>query len=563
MNCIRQQVKTFHIAGLLALLILAAGAAVPAQGQTPTTIYTFAPPAAGDPANPNNWSGAQGRNGSYYFSTCTPTTSYSYLLAITTSGTLNTVYVPIACTFGVTLGTDGNFYGAVNDTEGGGNTDGEIYKVTPAGVATILHTFTGGTDGADPSSPPIEATNGTFYGVTTNPRADSTAYSVTSGGTFTTLHTFTGSDGQCLEGQLVQGSDGNFYGLTECGGTDNLGVIFKMTATGSVTVLHNFAGTDGSTGAYPLIQAKDGNFYGTTLYGGTNGAGVLFKITSSGTYTALYNFPYTGTNQYTTEFPYSGVIQATNGLLYGTTGNVGGPWAWGTIYSYNTTTDTFTTLYSFTGGADGGQPVGQLLQHTNGLLYGTTYAAGDTSGCATTEWDGEFIVVPGCGTVFSFNIGAAAFAILQSTSGKEGAKISMFGQGFSSSSVVKFGGTKATTVTLSGTTYLTATVPSDALTGSVTVTTGSTTLTSTKTFNVTPTMTSFSPSSGPVGQLVTINGTGLMQATKVTFNGKSASFTVVSDIEVTATVPTGATTGKIKVTTKGGSVTSSTNFTVN
>jgi hypothetical protein len=139
----------------------------------------------------------------------------------------------------------------------------------------------------------------------------------------------------------------------------------------------------------------------------------------------------------------------------------------------------------------------------------------------------------------------------------------MLGQGFSSSSVVKFGGTKATIIVLSGTTYITATVPAGALTGSVTVATGSTTLTSTKNFNVRPTMTSFSPSSGAVGTLVTITGTGLKQTTKVTFSGKSANFTVVSDTEVTATVPTGATTGKIIVITKGGSVTSATSFTVN
>jgi hypothetical protein len=151
----------------------------------------------------------------------------------------------------------------------------------------------------------------------------------------------------------------------------------------------------------------------------------------------------------------------------------------------------------------------------------------------------------------------------QLTSGKEGTKIGILGQGFSSSSVVKFGATKATTIVLSGTTFITATVPAEALTGSVTVTTGTTTLTSTKTFKVLPTITGFAPPSGPVGTSVTITGTGLQQATKVTFDGKSATFTVISDTEVTADVPTGAKTGKIAVTTKGGSVTSSAELTVN
>ena len=146
---------------------------------------------------------------------------------------------------------------------------------------------------------------------------------------------------------------------------------------------------------------------------------------------------------------------------------------------------------------------------------------------------------------------------------KEGAKIGILGQGFSSASVVEFGGAQAAITVLSGTAFITATVPAGALTGSVTVTTGTTTLTSPQTFKVTPTISSFAPPDGPVGTPVTITGTGLEQTTKVTFDGKSATFTVVSDTEVTAEVPTGAVTGKIAVTTKGGSAASATSFTVN
>jgi IPT/TIG domain len=129
--------------------------------------------------------------------------------------------------------------------------------------------------------------------------------------------------------------------------------------------------------------------------------------------------------------------------------------------------------------------------------------------------------------------------------------------------VVKFGGTKATSIVPSGTTFITAIVPAGALTGAVTVTTGTTTLTSSKTFDVLPTITSFTPESGPVGTSVTIKGTGLKQTTKVTFEGKSRTFTVISDTEVKADVPTGAATGKIAVTIKGGSATSAASFTVN
>jgi uncharacterized repeat protein (TIGR03803 family) len=465
---------------LCSALAIALLMAVPMQGQTPTTIYTFAG-GNGNPANPENNSVAQGRDGNFYFTTCVPLSIESVMFNITPSNTLNTVYTPSNCSYGLTLGTDGNLYSTTGNNDGAGGLYGSVYKVTPTGTETLLHTFTNGTDGSYPYWPPIEGTNGIFYGTTQAQIANSTAYSVTSSGTFTTIHTFTGSDGQNVNG-LVQGSDGNFYGSTQSGGTSGDGVIFKMTPTGTVTVLHNFAGTDGAVGRWDLIQAKDGNFYGVTLNGGTNGAGVLFKITSTGTYTVLYNFPSTG-NQYSGNFPYSGVIQATNGLLYGVTGNQGGPFAFGSIYSFNTTTSTFTTLYSFTGGTDGGQPFGPLLQHTDGLLYGTTYVGGNGS-CSTVEYDGELVGTSGCGTVFTENIGAKPFINLSSTSGKVASQVGIYGQGFSSSSVVKFNGVQATKITLTGTTYITATVPTGATSGYVTVTTGSTTLTSTAKYTV-------------------------------------------------------------------------------
>jgi hypothetical protein len=147
-----------------------------------------------------------------------------------------------------------------------------------------------------------------------------------------------------------------------------------------------------------------------------------------------------------------------------------------------------------------------------------------------------------------------------------GAHVGMFGQGFSSTSVVKFGGVASTSVTRSGATYLTAVVPVGAHTGAVTVTTGSTTLTSPQTFKVRPKITSFSPTSGPIGTLVTINGSGLIQATAVKFGTVLATtFTVISDSEVTADVPSGLSPGTVTIfiTTPGGTTNSPTKFTVN
>jgi hypothetical protein len=142
----------------------------------------------------------------------------------------------------------------------------------------------------------------------------------------------------------------------------------------------------------------------------------------------------------------------------------------------------------------------------------------------------------------------------------------MFGQGFTSASVVKFGGVAAKTVTLTGATYLTATVPSGAHTGTVTVTTGSTILTSPQTYKVKPKITSFTPSSGKAGTVVTINGTGLIQTSAVKFGTvKATTISVKSDTQITANVPAGLAAGAvtISITTPGGTAASATKFTVN
>jgi uncharacterized repeat protein (TIGR03803 family) len=475
--------------------------------------------------------------------------SYGMVFKITTSGKLTTLYSfdgtdgyrPQA---GLVQATDGNLYGTT--AYGGANQFGTVFKITTGGTLTTLHSFDSpnGTDGAYPFAGLVQATDGNLYGTTYEGGANGfgTVFKITRSGTLTTLHSFCPpngcTDGSFLQAGLVQATNGNLYGTTSDNGFANngLGTVFKITTSGTLTTLHTFDVTDGQDPTAGLVQATDGNLYGTTFEGGANLYGTVFKITPGGTLTTLHSFDITDG-----AYPQAGLVQATDGDLYGTTLE-GGANGLGTVFKI-TPSGTLTTLHSFV--SPDGDPYAGLIQATDGNFYGTTL--GDN----------------GDGTIFSLSMGLKAFLEIQSTSGKEGAKVGMLGQGFSSSSVVKFGGTKATTIVLSGTTYITATVPPGALTGSVTVATGSTTLTSTKNFNVTPTMTSFSPSSGAVGTLVTITGTGLKQTIKVTFSGKSASFTVVSDTEVTATVPTGATTGKIIVTTKGGSVTSATSFTVN
>jgi uncharacterized repeat protein (TIGR03803 family) len=449
----------------------------PALAQTPTTVYAL-PGGAGEPVSPDSWAIAQGRDGNLYV-----TTQYGgnegpggTVFNISPSGTPTEVESSIPWPFGLTLGTDGNFYGAT--IFGGTDGLGTVYKLTPGGVMTVLHSFTGGTDGDRPIAPPIEAANGTFYGVTTIQSVSySTVYSVTSAGVFKTLHTFSGPDGQNVDA-VVQGTDGNFYGDACGGGIKSDGVIFRMTPAGTVTVLHNFDGTDGSGACYPLIQATDGNFYGIGNTGGTSNAGVIFRITPGGTYTVIHNLNGTtdGSN------PNAALVQATDGNLYGVTSQQG-DYNTGTVFRV-TTSGTFKTLYSFTGSTDGGYPQSPLVQHTNGLLYGATFTGGDLSCYTQIYVDGEYVITAGCGEVYSLNIGAKPFLKLSATSGRVGGTLGIFGQGFSSSSIVKFNGEEATKIVLTGTTYITATIPTGATNGRVTVTTGSTTLSSAQNFVV-------------------------------------------------------------------------------
>ena len=529
------------------VVLILAGATISAHAQTYSVLYIV--PGSPGVQNPIGLI-AQGRNGDMYAVSNSGGTFYGTAFKFTPAGTVTVIndvgYFPWG---GLTLGTDGQFYG--QDSDGGvvGNcglaAGGQVYKLTSAGVMTVLHNFTGGTDGCAPQAAPIEGINGVFYGTTPNLN-NGTVYSVTSSGTFTTLHTFTGTDGQGVYAPLLQGADGNFYGDTVYGGTSGNGVVYRMTAAGVVTVLHNFAGApDGANPYFGLTQTSDGNFYGVTTDGGTF-YGTVFKMTPSGVVTVLHTFtngPSDGAS------PSSPLTLASDGKLYGVTSG-GGTTGGGTIYRI-TTGGTYSVLYNFNNknSATGFNPASPLRQNTNGMFYGTAYYGGEYSTC-------------NCGVVYSFDMRLAPFANLQTTSGKEGARIGILGQGFTDSSIVKFGGAQATTVTRSGSTYLAATVPVAALTGTVTVTTGATTLATPQTFRVTPTLTSFTPPSGSVGTSVSIVGTAFTQGTKVTFNGKSASFTVDSDEQITATVPTGATTGKITVTTKGGAATSATKFTV-
>jgi uncharacterized repeat protein (TIGR03803 family) len=518
------------------VLLFWAMAAVVLSAQTLTTLYNFN---YTDGLNPSGQM-VQATNGYLYGTTGGDlVNSDGTIFEMTPSGTLTTITgfggtagaVPYA---GLIQATNGNLYGTAQD--GGANGDGTVFEITPSGTLTTLHAFDG-TDGAEPVGGVIQGTNGDFYGTTefNGANGGGTVFSMTASGTVTTLHSFTGGvDGYHPYAGLVQGTNGDFYGTTLDGGTYGYGVVFKITSTGKLATLYSFNFNDPNGG-----NPKAGLLFGV------NGSGTIFKITPSGTLSLVYSFC-SQTSCTDGGLPFAGLIQGSDGNFYGTTYGGGIDGGNGTVFKI-TSGGTLTTLHSFVG-TDGSFPEAALVQDTNGTFYGTTVSGGTGR----------------TGTVFSLSTGLEAFVSLAATSGKEGVKIGILGQGFSKSSVVKFGGTEATGVALSGATYITATVPADALTGKVTVTTGSTTLTSPITFKVLPTTNGFSPESGPVGTPVVITGTGLAQTTLIKFGTvKATSVTINSDTQVTADVPVGAITATIHVTTKGGTATSTTKFIVN
>ena len=169
-----------------------------------------------------------------------------------------------------------------------------------AGSLTILHGFLG-SDGAFPNAPLVQGGDGNFYGTTDTGGAtgNGTVFRVTPAGVYTLLYSFTGgSDGTGPNGGLVQGSDGNFYGTTSGdpyfysnvgNDTANSGTVFKITSAGVLTTLYSFTGGDGLGPNGGLVQGSDGNFYGTTEDGGANDVGSVFQVTPAGALTTLYS----------------------------------------------------------------------------------------------------------------------------------------------------------------------------------------------------------------------------------------------------------------------------------
>jgi uncharacterized repeat protein (TIGR03803 family) len=274
---------------------------------------------------------------------------------------------------GVIRTHDGTLYGTT--TFGGAHDNGGVYKLSAAGVYTVLYTFTGGADGGAPNAKVIRAHDGTLYGTTLlgGPSGAGVVYKLSAAGTYTVLHAFTGADGSTPNAEVIRTHDGTLYGTAAFGGANGHGVIYKLSAAGTYTVLHAFTGADGSRPYARVFRAPNGTLYGTTAFGGANNHGVVFRLSPAGVYTVLHTF--TGGSDGSQ--PQTGVLRAPTGTLYGTT-TYGGAHGFGVIYQLNTA-GVYTVLHAFTGGTDDGYPFGDLLRRGS-HLYGTTSGVGSAAG---------------------------------------------------------------------------------------------------------------------------------------------------------------------------------------
>ncbi len=305
---------------------------------------------------------------------------------------------------GLTLGTNGNFYGATS--MGGSGDSGTLFEVTTNGAWTNFYTFSAENyndsgigepdtnfDGANPTAALTLGADGNFYGTTRGggKSGSGTLFKVTPNGMLTTLYTFTAgrsiligerdtytnSDGAFPYAGLAQGPNGNFYGTTSGGGSSGIGTLFEVTIGGTFTHLLTFTNANGSNPGGTLALGANGNFYGTTGEGGSSGNGTIFEVTTNGTLTILFSFA-NGNGA----SPYAGLTLGSNGNFYGTTyqGGTNGLWVdvgpdgYGTTFE-ETTNGVFTTLVNFAG-TNGANPEANLTLGTNGNFYGTTYSGG-------------------------------------------------------------------------------------------------------------------------------------------------------------------------------------------
>ena len=434
-------------------------------------------------------------------------------------------------------GLDGNFYGTTYS--GGANGVGVMFQLK-AGTITALHTFSGvAPDGSYPVAGLVLATNSKFYGTTElgGGGGGGTIFSMTPLGIFTTLHQFNGTDGVDPEGALIESASGGLYGTAQAGGSGSGGTVFKMTPAGVLSTVYSFTGLGGD-GEFPfssLVQGSDGKFYGTTYAGGGNlcNCGTVYRVTPAGAIKILHSFGAGGSFLDGSQ-PIGGLVQGLDGNFYGTTPGGGGQSGGsGTVFQI-TPAGVLTTLHAFAGyPGDGALPYAGLTLGSDGNLYGTTYQGGSQSPACN------------CGTLYQIATDGTYRMMYSFTNGTDGRN--------------PYGGLlQATDGSFYGTTFAGGSNLSPHCQYSGDQTCG-------VIFRLSvglPRFVTNLPKAAKVATAVKILGTGLSGATSVSFNGTPAAFVVVSSHQITTSVPAGAASGYVTVTTPSGTFTSNVPFQV-
>ena len=344
-------------------------------------------------------------------------TQEANLVPIASFGASTLVDKPSAVRGNMLLADDGNIYFI---SSSGGKGGGAIAKLTPAGTLSVLYAPSSSDEGTSAFAGLMQATDGNLYGTTYlgGTKGGGTVFRVSLAGTFAVVRSFgqDKTDAILPYGGLLQASDGNLYGTTLRGGTNDKGTVFRLSLAGDFTIIHQFDGANGENPEGTLIIGSDGNLYGTTLQGGSSNRGTIFRVSTAGNFSSVYSFPALGAFNAdgravntTGANPRAALLLGADGNYYGTAYQ-GGANGWGTIFRM-TPAGVVTVLRAFAGpNFDGGFPLASIVQDALGNLYGTTEQGGYLN--QGTVWrinaSGQFDVLHGF--VNSGNDGAQPYA---------------------------------------------------------------------------------------------------------------------------------------------------------